>query len=108
MAGARQVSGQGGIAEFARGAMASAGGRSIVALPATARNGTISRIRPSLSAESVCSIARGDIDIVVTEYGVARLRGTDLEQRARALVEIASPRFRDDLAEQWGKMRARL
>lgn len=108
MANGRQVSGQGGIAEFARGAMASRGGRSIVALPSTARNGTISRIRPALAPESVCSIARSDVDIVVTEHGVARLRGTDLEKRAEALIEIAEPRFRDELAEQWGTMRARL
>lgn len=108
MVNGRQVSGQGGIAEFARGAMTSHGGRSIVALPSTARKGTVSRIRPALAPESVCSIARSDVDVVVTEHGVARLRGTDLEKRAEALIEVADPRFRDELAEKWGRMRARL
>ncbi len=108
MAGGRQVSGHGGIADFARGAMASPGGRSIVALPATAKRGTVSRIKPVLGPDAVCSIARGDVDIVVTEHGVARLRGFDIDQRAQSLIAIAAPGFRDDLADQWSRMRARL
>ena len=108
MAGGRQVSGHGGIADFARGALASRGGRSIVALPATAKRGGVSRIRPVLGPDSVCSIARGDVDIVVTEHGVARLRGSDIDQRAQSLIAIAGPQFRDGLADEWGRMRARL
>ncbi len=108
MVGGRQVSGNGGIAEFARGAMASRGGRSIVALPSTAGKGTRSRIVVTLSPEAVCSIARSDIDVVVTEHGVARLREADIDSRARALIDIASPGFRDMLASQWDKLRAGL
>ena len=94
MAGGRQLSGVGGAVDFMRGARASRGGRSVVAMNATARRGTVSRIVPK--AEMVTA-PRTEVDIVVTEFGVARLRGTTLEERKRALVAIAHPRFRDEL-----------
>ncbi len=93
--GGRQISGTGGSVDFMRGAKASQGGRSIVALTATARGGSVSRIVPKV--EMVTAL-RTDVDTVVTEYGVAQLDGLSLPQRAAALIGIAAPQFRDELA----------
>lgn len=95
-AGGRQISGTGGSVDFMRAAKASPGGRSIVAMNATARGGTVSRIVPRVE---LVTALRTDIDIVVTEFGVAHLKHLPLAARARALVEIAAPGFRDELAE---------
>jgi 4-hydroxybutyrate CoA-transferase len=103
----RQVSGSGGLMDFVRGAGLSAGGRSILALPATAAGGRASRIVPRLGAGDVVSCPRADADIVVTEHGIARLRGASLEERARALIGIAAPAFRAPLEKQWTEGRAR-
>lgn len=92
-----QVSGQGGMVDFIRGARASVEGRSIIALPATAQGGSESRIVARLAPRAPVSVARGDIDIVVTEHGVADLREADLAQRAARLAAIAAPEFREDL-----------
>jgi acyl-CoA hydrolase len=89
------VGGVGGMLDFTRGASASVGGRAIIALPATARNGAVSRIVPRLSHVTV---PRSDVDVVATEHGVAHLRGISLVERARRLIGIADPRFRDALA----------
>ena len=78
-----------------RGANASAGGRAIIALPATARNGTVSRIVPSLTT---VTCPRGDVDAIVTEFGIAELRGQSLDERRRRIIAIAAPQFRDQLA----------
>lgn len=94
MAGGRQISGVGGAVDFMRGARASRGGRSIVAMNATARRGTVSRIVPKVE---MVTAPRTEVDIVVTEFGVARLGGATSEERKRALVAIAHPRFRDEL-----------
>ena len=102
--GARQVSGGGGIADFLRGAQYSTGGRGIVALTATARGGTVSRVVPRLSGAAV-TLARNDVDYIVTEYGAARLRGRTVDERAQALMAIAAPAFRDGLADGWRAMR---
>lgn len=104
--GGQLASGVGGAIDFARAAIASPGGRSIVALPATAKGGAISRIVARLSAPSI-GIARTDIDTVVTEHGVAAIRELPLDARAEALIAIAAPTFRDDLAEAWRALRAR-
>jgi acyl-CoA hydrolase len=93
----RQISGQGGLVDFVRGARASAGGQSIVILPATAAGGTKSRILRQLAAGTPVSVARGDADIVVTEFGVAHLREASLAERAERLTAIAAPQFRDSL-----------
>lgn len=93
--GRRPVSGVGGLVDFVRGARASTGGRSIIALQATA--GEASRIVPRLGAAAT-SIVRADVDTVVTEYGVAELRGLDAKARARALIGIAAPAHREALA----------
>jgi acetyl-CoA hydrolase len=103
----RQVSGTGGLLDFVRGAHLSAGGRSILALPASAAGGTVSRIVAHLGADDVVSCPRADADIVVTEHGVAQLRGSSLAERARALIAIAAPAFRETLARQWTEARQR-
>lgn len=105
MVDGRQISGAGGLTDFMRGARLSAGGRAIVALPATARRGRVSRIVPALGPGTTVSVARGDMDLVVTEYGVADVRRTDIDGRARALIGIAAPQFRDTLAEAWRQRR---
>lgn len=92
----RQISGQGGMVDFIRGARASTGGRSILALPATARDGT-SRIVPRLGPGTPVTVARADTDIVVTEHGAAHLRDASLADRARRLAAIAAPAHRDAL-----------
>ena len=95
----RQVSGAGGIGDFSRGALASALGRGIIALPATARGGQVSRIVTRL--DGPVSLARADVDHVVTEFGLAALRGLDEEQRASALIAIAAPSHRAALRRAW-------
>lgn len=103
----RQVSGTGGLVDFLRGAREAENGRGIVALASSAKNGTISRIVPRLPRDAT-SIARADIDTVVTEHGIAVLKHKTIEQRAKALIEIAHPKFRDDLAAQWSEIRKSL
>jgi acyl-CoA hydrolase len=96
-----QMSGQGGLVDFLRGARASRGGRAILALPATARGGQESRIRAHLGEGVPVSVARADADLVVTEHGVADLRFASLEERALRMAAIAAPAFRDGLLAAW-------
>ncbi len=106
MIGGRQVGAAGGLVDFMRGARASPGGLAIVALPATAKGGSVSKIVPALPPGSAVGVARGDMDLVVTEYGVADLRTKTVDQRAAALIAVAAPAFRDDLARTWAERRA--
>jgi acyl-CoA hydrolase len=99
----RQVSGGGGLVDFLRGAAVSKGGRPIIALASAAKGGTVSRIVPKLDAPAV-SVARTDTGFVVTEYGVADLRGADIEERALALIAVAHPAHRRNLARAWSKI----
>jgi acetyl-CoA hydrolase len=92
----KYVGAVGGQVDFVRGANGSPGGRSIMLLPATARNGAVSRIVPCLPG-SVVTTPRSDVDIVVTEWGIAELRGKSLSERALALAAIAHPDFREPL-----------
>lgn len=85
----------GGLVDFARAAAHSPGGRSIIALPATARGGSASRIVAGLSGP--VTVPRGDADVIVTEYGTAELKGCSLAERARRMVRIAHPDFRNAL-----------
>ncbi len=96
MAAGRQISGTGGSVDFMRAAKASKGGRSIVAMNATARGGTVSRIVPKV--EMVTAL-RTDVDTVVTEFGVAQIKDLPNHARAQALIEIAAPQFRDELRQ---------
>lgn len=95
--GTRHVSGSGGQADYVRGAVLSPGGKSFIAFPSTAKGGTISRITPTLSRGAIVTTGKNDIDHVVTEYGIAHLRGRTLSQRVRALIAIAHPKFREEL-----------
>jgi 4-hydroxybutyrate CoA-transferase len=96
-----QHSGTGGGLDFIRGALRARGGRSIVALPAAAAGGTLSRIVPALAQGTVATVPRTDADIFITEYGSASVRHLDTAARARALIEIAAPEFRDALRDAW-------
>jgi acyl-CoA hydrolase len=97
--GGRQVSGTGGSVDFFRGAALSPGGRSIVALPATAAGGSVSRIVARLGEGAVATATRTDVDAVVTEHGVAWLRGASVEERAERLISIADPDHRRSLEQ---------
>ena len=92
-------SGIGGQVDFLRGASRSKGGKPIIALSSTAKNGTVSRITPMLAPGAGVVTSRGLIRYVVTEYGVAYLHGKSIRERAQALIEIAHPKFRDELYE---------
>jgi len=83
----------------------SKGGFSIIALPSTARNGRVSRIVPSLSEGAGVATTRADVDIVITEYGIAELQGKSIYQRVMELVQIAHPKFREELVEEAKKRR---
>ncbi len=96
----RLWSGSGGQADFARGAMYSPGGQGFLVLPSTAVHGTVSRIVPRLREGSIVTTLKNTVDKIVTEHGVAELRGRSLRERARALVAIADPAFRDDLERE--------
>jgi 4-hydroxybutyrate CoA-transferase len=95
--GRRLYSGVGGQMDFIRGAALAEEGRAIIALPSTAVGGTVSRITPSLQPGAGVVTTRAHVRTVVTEWGVAELFGLSLAERARALIEIAHPAFRDDL-----------
>jgi acyl-CoA hydrolase len=90
-------SSSGGQADFARGAMYSEGGQGFIVLESTAANGTISRIVPQLKAGDVVTTLKNTVDKVVTEYGVAELRGRSVRQRTKALIGVAHPDHRDAL-----------
>jgi 4-hydroxybutyrate CoA-transferase len=90
-------SGIGGQVDFIRGASRCKGGKPIIALPATAKNGEISRIVPVLDPGAGVVTSRGSVHYVVTEFGVAYLHGWTIRQRAEALIEIAHPKFREEL-----------
>jgi acyl-CoA hydrolase len=95
--GSQFYSGIGGQVDFLRGAARSKGGKSIIAISSTAKDGTISRIVPMLSPGAGVVTSRGLIRYVVTEYGVAYLHGKTIRQRAQALIDIAHPKFREEL-----------
>jgi acyl-CoA hydrolase len=98
--GVRQFSGTGGQADTHRGAQMSDGGRGIIALRSTAKNGTISTIVPTLAPGSGVTVTSQDVDTIVTEYGIAELRGLSVKKRMEALINIAHPDFRESIREE--------
>jgi acyl-CoA hydrolase len=98
-------SSSGGQADFARGAAYSEGGQSFIVLHSTARGGTVSRIVPRLAPGDAVTTVKNTVDKVVTEHGVAELRGRSVRERARALIDVADPAFRDDLERAAHEMR---
>ncbi len=101
----RQISGTGGLVDFIRSARMAAGGRSILALTATAGRQKKSKIVAKLPAGTVVSGLRADVDYVVTEYGTARLKDKPVDGRAEALIAVAAPEAREDLADAWHEIR---
>lgn len=99
-----QYSGTGGQTDFARGCLRSPGGKGIIALRSTARNGSVSKIVPVLKQGAVVSCSRNDVDYVITEFGIAKLRGKVARERALAMISIAHPDFREDLLRAAKKM----
>ena len=95
--GTKIFSGIGGQVDFIRGAAHSEGGKPIIALPSITKEGNVSRIVPQLKPGAGVVTSRGDVHYVVTEYGVAQLFGKSLKERARELIRIAHPKFRDEL-----------
>ena len=95
--GPRQVAGIGGQFDFVLGASLSRGGASVIAMPSTGRDGTVSRIVPHLSAGAAVTTPRYLTDRVVTEFGIAELHGKGEKARAAALIAVAHPRFREEL-----------
>ena len=100
MIGSRQFSGVGGQVDFVRGASRSLNGKSIIALPSTAAGGKISRIACELDRGAAVTTSRNDVHYVVTEYGVADLRGKSLRERAKSLIAISHPDFRESLTAE--------
>ncbi|GIU19364.1 MULTISPECIES: acetyl-CoA hydrolase/transferase family protein [unclassified Shewanella] len=104
--GTRIYSGVGGQMDFIRGAGLSEGGRSVIALPSTAARGSVSRIATVLSPGAGVVTTRAHVHYIVTEFGIANLRGKSLRERARALIDIAHPDFREQLCREtfdmWG------
>ncbi len=104
MIGYRQFSGVGGQVDFVRGASRAKGGKAIIAMPSTTgKTKKISKIVPLLDEGAAVTTSRNDVDYVVTEYGIAALKGKTLKQRAAALIAIAHPDFRPALIEEFEK-----
>lgn len=101
--GLSQFSAVGGQVDFVRGATMSKGGRSIIAMPSTARKGTVSRIVPIITEGSAVTTPRNDVNYVVTEYGIAQLKGKTLKERTKELIRIAHPKFRPALVLEYKK-----
>ena len=102
--GQSPYSGTGGQSDFVRAANRSRGGKAFIVLPSTAKNDTVSRIVPVLSPGTHVSTSKNDINYVVTEFGVAQLRGKSAGQRAQALIAIAHPHFKAELKAAAAKL----
>lgn len=98
--GPRQFSGTGGASDYAYGAMHSRGGRGIIAFASTTKGGAISKIKSVLTPGAVVSISRNLADTIITEYGIAELRGRTIRERVAAIISIAHPNFRPQLQKE--------
>ncbi len=101
--GYTQISGVGGQVDFVRGAALSKGGKSIIAMPSSAKGGTVSKIVATIDDGAAVTTSRNDVDYIITEYGIARLKGLSLRERAKALIGIAHPNFRAELEQAYEK-----
>ena len=95
--GSTQYSGTGGQHDYARGAFDSPGGKSIMAFYSTARSGELSRVVSTLTPGTIVTTPRNEVHWVVSEYGAVNLKGLSTRERARGLIGLAHPRFRDEL-----------
>ncbi|KIL78989.1 acetyl-CoA hydrolase/transferase family protein [Bacillus badius] len=93
-------SSSGGQADFGMSARMSQGGRGIICLHSTAKNDTISKIVPVLAAGTPVTTSKNDVDYIVTEYGIAQLRGKTVRERVQALIQVAHPKFQEELTDQ--------
>lgn len=100
--------GAGGLPAFAQGALQSPGGRLLICLTSTAKRGTISRFVPTLGDQGLCTLPRHLADMVVTEHGIADVRGLSMDARAEALIRIAAPEHQAALSEAWRAIRIKL
>ena len=98
--GVTHVSGSGGQLEYVKGATMSRGGKSFIAFSSTASGGKVSRITPILMSGAKVTTGKNEVDYIVTEYGLAKLRGKTLSQRTKELIKIAHPDFREELTKQ--------
>ncbi|MBN6205144.1 4-hydroxybutyrate CoA-transferase [Ralstonia pickettii] len=98
--GTMHFSGTGGQVDFVRGAVLSNGGKSFLAFPSTAKGGTVSRIKSTLTPGAIVTTSKNDVDYIATEYGIAKLRGKTLGERTKALIRIAHPKFRQELTRE--------
>lgn len=101
--GLKQFSGVGGQVDYVRGTSMAKDGKSIMAMPSTASKGTVSRIVPFIAEGAAVTTSRNDVDYVVTEYGVAHLKGKTLRDRALSLIAVAHPDFRESLMEEFNR-----
>lgn len=95
--GGKYYSSSGGQVDFARGVRFAENGKGYICMPSTAKGDTLSRIKLQLAPGSVVTTGKNDVDNIVTEYGVARLHGVSISERAKRLIDIAHPKFRDEL-----------
>lgn len=102
--GSRHYSGSGGQTDMSQGANHAKNGRSIIALHSTAKNGTISTIQPYLTPGTVVTLSRNCVDYIVTEYGIAALKGRNVRERVENLIAVAHPDFREELREAAKKL----
>ncbi|MGB5946641.1 acetyl-CoA hydrolase/transferase family protein [Paenisporosarcina sp.] len=98
--GGKYYSSSGGQIDFARGVRFAKNGKGFICMHSTAKNDTISRIKLDLTPGSVVTTGKNDVDNIVTEYGIARLHGRSISDRAKQLISIAHPKFRDELTER--------
>jgi acyl-CoA hydrolase len=96
----RYYSSSGGQYDFSRGAMYSEGGQGFIVLQSTTRDGSMSKIRPTLTPGSVVTTSKNTVDKIVTEFGIAEMRGRTIRERAQQLIGIAHPHFRDELSAE--------
>ena len=102
--GTKHYSGSGGQLDFVRGANMSKGGKGFIAMLSTTRGGTISKIKPILTPGSIVTTPRNEVDFLVTENGIVRLKGQTASQRAKMIISLAAPQFREELEYEAKKM----
>ena len=102
--GTKHISGSGGQVDYVRGAVMSRGGKSFISFPSTASGGKVSRIKSILTPGAQVTTGKNEVDMIVTEYGIAKLRGRTLKERTEALIGIAHPDFREELRREAKEM----
>ena len=102
--GTKHYSGSGGQLDFVRGANMSKGGKGFIAMLSTTKGGTISKIKPILTPGSIVTTPRNEVDFLVTENGIVRLKGQTASQRAKMIISLAAPQFREELEFEAKKM----